>query len=33
MDRLLLTDKGKAELRQYMDDENRESIGYQDYLR
>ena len=28
MDRLLLTEKGKQELRGYMEDENRDQIGY-----
>ena len=28
MDRLLLTDKGKTELRGYMDDDSRDQIGY-----
>ena len=28
MDRLLLTEKGKQELRTYMEDENREQIGF-----
>ena len=28
MDRLLLTDKGKTELRGYMDDDSRYQIGY-----
>lgn len=28
MDRLLLSEKGKQELRGYMEDENRDQIGY-----
>jgi protein phosphatase 2C family protein 2/3 len=31
MDRLLLTEKGKSELRQYMEDES--SDPYKDYMR
>ena len=33
MDRLLLTDKGKQELRTYMEEDNKDQVGYQDYLR
>ena len=33
MDRLLLTEKGKQELRTYMEEENRDQIGYQEYLK
>ena len=33
MDRLLLSDKGKKELRTYMEDDNGDQAGYADYLR
>jgi serine/threonine protein phosphatase PrpC len=33
MDRLLLTEKGKQELRTYMDTEAMDSLGYGDYLK
>lgn len=33
MDKLLLTEKGKSELRTYMESETNDSVGYQDYMR
>lgn len=33
MDRLLLTEKGKQELRQYMETDAKDQMGYSDYLK
>jgi serine/threonine protein phosphatase PrpC len=33
MDRLLLTEKGKQELKQYMEEDNNGQYGYSDYLK
>ena len=33
MDRLLLTEKGKTELKQYMESDGMDQMGYNDYLK